>query len=246
MFGAGRAAACRYVRVADRILAAMPPAPHRFVDTLRGVDSPEEFAAPFPGGARADTILFDGTHARFVRAKDGEVRDAMYSGKKKAHAGNTVVMATPDGMTIAISLTYRGSMHAIAITREFLGDLGAFADDVPGADMPEGTRGMVLRVLADSGFQGPEKDLPGAEVVTPVKRPRAGNPPSGRRPTTGWPSPGSAWWRTPSRPSSTTGASRPYARGRSRTLTPSSTSRAGLPTRGSCSEAAPTTTGSRS
>ena len=175
-FGAGQAAVCRYVRVADRTLAAMPPAPRRFVDVLRGVGTPEEFAAPFPGGAKADAMLVDGTHVRFVGAGDGDVRDATYPGKKRAHAGNAVAMAAPDGMTIAIGRTYRGSMHDIAITREFLGDLGAFADKVSGADLPEGTRGMAPRVLADSGFRGPERDLPGAGAVTPVKRPRGGRP----------------------------------------------------------------------
>lgn len=174
IFGIDQAAVCRYIRVADRILATMLPTPHRFMDVLRHVHSQEEFAALFPGGVEADTILVDGTHVRFVRAKDREVRDAMYSGKKKAYTGNTVVMTMPDGMVIAISRTLQGSVHDITITREFLGDLGAFASDVLKADLPKRTRRMMLRVLADSGFQGLDKDLPGAEVVVPIKKPRGG------------------------------------------------------------------------
>ncbi len=174
IFGIDQAAVCRYVRVADRILATMLPAPHRFMDILRHVHSPREFAALFPGGAGADTILLDGTHVRFVRAGDKEVRDAMYSGKKKAYTGNTVVMTMPDGMVIAISRTLQGSVHDITITREFLGDLGSFAEDVLGADLPKGAGRMALRVLGDSGFQGLDKDLPGAEVVTPIRKPRGG------------------------------------------------------------------------
>ena len=174
MFGVDQAAVCRYIRVADRILAAMLPTPHRLMDVLRRVDSPEKFAALFPEGAKTNTILLDGTHVRFVRAGEREVRDAMYSGKKKAYTGNTVIMTMPDGMVIAVSRTYQGSIHDITITREFLGDLGAFADDVLGADLPWRMRGMSLRVLADSGFQGLQNDLPGAKVVTPVKKPRGG------------------------------------------------------------------------
>ena len=174
MFGVDQAAVCRYIRVADRVLAAMLPTPHRFMDVLRHIDSPEEFTALFPEGAESDTILIDGTHVRFVRAGEKEVRKAMYSGKKKAYTGNTVVMTMPDGMVIAISRTYQGSMHDITITRGFLGDLGAFAKDVLKADLPERTRKMILRVLGDSGFQGLQKDLPGAKVVTPVKKPRGG------------------------------------------------------------------------
>lgn len=174
MFGIDQAAVCRYIRVADRILAAMLPTPRRFMDVLRHIGSPEKFVALFPEGAGADTILVDGIHVRFVRAGEKEVRKAMYSGKKKAYTGNTVVMTTPDGMVIAISRTYQGSVHDIAITREFTGDLGAFAQDVLRADLPGRTRRMVLRVLADSGFQGLQNDLPGASVVTPEKKPKGG------------------------------------------------------------------------
>ena len=174
IFGVDQAAVCRYIRVADRILAGMLPTPRRFMDVLRHVGSPKEFAALFPGGAAADTMLVDGTHVRFVRAGDKEVRDAMYSGRKKAYTGNTVVMTMPDGMVIAISRTLQGSAHDITITRELLEGLGAFADDVLKAELPEGTRRMALRVLADSGFQGLDKDLPGADVVTPIRKPRGG------------------------------------------------------------------------
>ena len=164
---------CRYIGVADRMLATMLSTPHRFMDVLRRVGLPKEFVALFPGGAETDTILVDGTHVRFVRAGEREMRDAMYSGKK-AYTGNTVVMTMPDGMVIAISRTYQGSIHDIAITREFLGDLGAFARGVLKADLPKRTRRMVLRVLGDSGFQGLQKDLPGADVATPERKPRGG------------------------------------------------------------------------
>ena len=187
MFGVDQAAVCKHIRRADRILAAMLPTPHRFMDILRNVGSREEFDEMFPEGVVVDTVLVDGTHVRFTRAKDGDVRDAMYSGKKKAYTGNTVLMAMPDGMVIAISRTHEGSAHDITITRELLGDLGTFATDVlgasakdapgapakdaPGADPPKNTRKMALRVLGDTGFKGLDRDLPGAEGVTPAKRP---------------------------------------------------------------------------
>lgn len=152
MFCIDQAAVCRHIRVADLILATMLPTPHRFMDVLRSIHSSKEFAALFPGGAEADTILIDGTHVRFVRAQDEAVRDAMYSGKKKAYTGNTVLMTMSDGMVIAISRTWQGSAHDITITRELVEGLGAFAEDVLKADLPKGTRRMALRVLADSGF----------------------------------------------------------------------------------------------
>ena len=133
IFGIDQSAVCGHIRVADRILAAMLPTPHRFMDVLRHVRPPGEFAAPFPEGAGAGTMLADGTHAGFAKAGDSwlgvccmgrgshgthagfakagdrAVRDAMYSGKKKAHAGSTVILAMPDGMVIAISRTPRGA-----------------------------------------------------------------------------------------------------------------------------------------
>ena len=160
----------------------------------------------------------------------------------------------PDGMVIAISHTLEGSAHDITITRELIGDLGAFgndvlgvsAKDVSGADPPKNTRRMALRVLGDAGFKGLGRDLPGAEVVTPAKRPQVGISSESRGSTTGGCSGRGSAWRTPSRPSSTTATSHPYTRGRSRTLTQSSTSRAGWPTRGLCSGTARTATGSPS
>ena len=40
-----------------------------------------------------------------------------------------------------------------------------------GAGPPKGARRAELRVLADTGFRGLDRDLPGAEVATPVKKP---------------------------------------------------------------------------
>ena len=109
------------------------------------------------------------------------MRDAMYLGKKRAYTSNTVIMTMPDGMVIAISRTLQGSVHAITITGELVGDLGAFAEGVLGAGPPKGARRTELRVLANSGFQGLDRDLPGAEVVTPVKRPPGGELTSAQR-----------------------------------------------------------------
>ena len=87
----------------------------------------------------------------------------MYSGKKKTYTGNTVVVTIPNGMVIAISRTYEGSVHDITITREFLTDLGVFATDVLKADLPNSTRKMIMRVLGDSGFQGLDKNFSGVK-----------------------------------------------------------------------------------
>ena len=164
IFGVDQAAVCRHVRVADRILATMLPTPHRFMDILRRVGSKGAFDALFPSGAAAGAVLADGTHARFDakvprrvavdpvavladgtharfdRAGDKSVRDIMYSGKKWAYTGNTVLMTMPDGMVIAISHTLQGSAHDATITRELVGDLGAFAEGVLGAGPPKGAR----------------------------------------------------------------------------------------------------------
>ena len=71
IFGVDQAAVCMYIRVADRILAAMLTTPHRFMDALRSVGSKGEFDALFPRGAAADAVLVDGTHVRFDRAMTG-------------------------------------------------------------------------------------------------------------------------------------------------------------------------------
>ena len=63
-----------------------------------------------------------------------------------------MLMAMSDCMVIAIGHTLQGSAHDIAITRELIGDLGAFTEGVLGADPPKDARRVELRVLADSGF----------------------------------------------------------------------------------------------
>ena len=190
LFGIDQATSSGYVRLADRVLAGILPAPGKLPEAVRGVDSPEAFAALFPEGAGDTTVVIDGTHVRFVRPLRRGERDPMYSNKKKYPGGNTVVITSVDGPILAVGRTYAGRAHDLTITREFLKALGRFGEmlqgllpDREGAADREGAVAEIMkklskssreriRVLADSGFQGIQKDLPGADVFIPFKRPR--------------------------------------------------------------------------
>lgn len=145
LFGVSQPTVSRLLRTADRILEDILPTPERFLEALRGVDSPRAFVDLFPNGSGKPVIIFDGTHARFARPSRAEERDPMISNKKKFPSGNTMVMTAGDGMIMAIGRTHPGRVHDIVLLRELIGGMGAFGRMLQG--LPPGSdRDVAMRI----------------------------------------------------------------------------------------------------
>ena len=126
LLGIDQSTVSRYLVPARRILDEILPTARKFQAVIKKVDSPQKFASMFPDGTGDQTVLIDGTHVRFTSSADAEKRDSMVSFKKKFPSGNTVVIASSGGLILGISKTHNGRDHDIAITREFIQELGEF------------------------------------------------------------------------------------------------------------------------
>ena len=126
LFDIDQSTVSRCLTLADRILGKMLPTPEKIMKLARDVDTPGAFAGLFPKGAGEAVVIFDGTHVRFARPLKAADRDPMISYKKKYPSGNTVIMVSADGMILGASRTYNGRVHDMAITRDFLEDMGRF------------------------------------------------------------------------------------------------------------------------
>jgi DDE superfamily endonuclease len=107
-------------------------------------------------------LILDGTLISSDRCADkktskkGREIDKWYSGKAHEPAGNVQALAAPGGVPLWVSDVLPGSTHDLTAARELvLPQARPYLKDMP--------------ILADSGYEGA-----GADVLTPVKKPRAG------------------------------------------------------------------------
>ena len=132
MFGINQSTVSRYLILTDRILAETLPTPEKIMNLIKEIGTAKEFARLFPDDTGESVVIFDGTHVRFARPLKAELRDSMISYKKKYPSGNTVIMTSADGLILGASKTYNGRVHDIAITRDFLEDMGQFGKMLQG------------------------------------------------------------------------------------------------------------------
>ena len=124
---------------------------------------------------RVATIT-DGTHTPVERSKDPAWNRATYSGKKKAHTYNTNITISPNKVVIHISDTAPGSTNDLTLLRESPPDFGSLTDAAADPDTPEDERPINIY---DRGYQGIQKDAPGAEVWMGMKRNAGSDPETG-------------------------------------------------------------------
>ena len=132
MFGINQSTVSRYLILTDRILAETLPTPEKIMNLIKEIGTAKEFARLFPDDTGESVVIFDGTHVRFARPLKAKLRDSMISYKKKYPSGNTVIMTSADGLILGASKTYNGRVHDIAITRDFLEDMGQFGKMLQG------------------------------------------------------------------------------------------------------------------
>ena len=98
------------------------------------------------------TLIVDCTEQPIRRPKKNQ--KTFYSGKKKRHTTKTEVIVNGEGKICHVSPPSPGSVHDIKIRKK-------------GIKMPPGQR-----ILADSGYQGQQKEYP--NICIPIKKPRGG------------------------------------------------------------------------
>jgi hypothetical protein len=125
---------------------------------------------------RVATIT-DGTHTPVERSKDPDWNRATYSGKKKAHTYNTNITISPNKVVIHISGTVPGSTNDLTLLRDSPPDFGSLTEAAADPDTPEDERPINI---CDRGYQGIQKDTPGAEIWMGMKRNAGSDPETGR------------------------------------------------------------------
>lgn len=167
IFGIDQSAVSRYLALNRRVLEKILPTAKTIsaaIAKLRESKAVEQF---LPGDKRTDAsgdLWLDGARCPLQRPTDKELQKETYSGKVKMHSINTLFGTNKDGIIVWTSSTQPGSTHDIKMTDEL-------AKIFPSVAV-EG--GVQIRVIADLGFLGMDKRLPGITVLIPEKRPKNG------------------------------------------------------------------------
>ena len=166
IFGIDQTSVCRYLKVMDKILAVVLPTARNISKAMVACETKEEFKKMVPGNDGGDVIA-DGTHCPVRRPSEKTLRRMMYSDKKTRFTYNTTIYTNADGVVIGISKSSVGSTGDITLLREVPMPFGRWVESMRDSSTPEQDR---IRVWVDRGYQGTDKDLPGANLMIPHKR----------------------------------------------------------------------------
>ena len=166
IFGVGQTSVCRYLKVMDRMLAAVLPTAKNVSKEIAACKTKEEFKRTVPGPGGGDVIA-DGTHCPVQRPSEKTIRRMVYSGKKKRFTYNTNVYTSTGGVVIGISRSSVGSTGDVALPREDPMPFGKWAEFMRYSSTPEEDR---ICIWVDRGYQGTGKDLLGATPMILHKR----------------------------------------------------------------------------
>ena len=126
----------------------------------------------------AVAVIFDGMHNKVVRSNtDPDWNKKLDSGRKKTSTYNTMIMVDSSGRIFWISPTVSESTYDLTLLREKLPEVGSLTAAMRDPNTPEGSRPVIV---ADKGFQGLERTLPGAYIYAQYKRHRGSDPETGR------------------------------------------------------------------
>lgn len=99
-------------------------------------------------------VIVDGTDFTVARPGDQDLQRPFYSGKRKTHTTKTIAVCDASSNLMWVTPLVAGATH----------DLTALRD----ANLPDHLAASNLAVLADSGFQGLQHDVP--EIRLPTRR----------------------------------------------------------------------------
>jgi len=110
------------------------------------------------GSYAADMVaIIDATEQRIERSHNYAIQKEHYSGKKKAHTRKTQLTVNEQGRIRDVSNSVPGSLHDISLLRQ-----SGTLERLP----PE------ITVMADSGYQGIQDELPERSVALPYRASR--------------------------------------------------------------------------
>ena len=167
-FGIDQSTVSRYLQFCNRMLAKILPTPHRISREISKCKTADELKEFIPG-KNARTILVDGTHIPVRRSGDAERKNSTYSGKKKTHTYNTTVTSAKNNIILGVGNTVVGKTHDITLFREDPLPFGRWYEKMRDANTPKDER---FAVYMDLGYRGIKKDLLGADVILPHKKPK--------------------------------------------------------------------------
>ena len=180
-------AACKTVEEFKSVVPCISDSSHTHVEKCKTV---EEFESVVPGpdggdvfvdgtlitpsippspvcGPDGGDVFVDGTHCHVQRPSEKTVRRMRFSGKKKQFTNNTNVYTNANGVIIGISKSSVGSTGDITLLREDPMPFGKWAESMRDEATSKENK---IRIWADRGYQGTDKDLPGATLMIPYKR----------------------------------------------------------------------------
>ena len=99
LFGVDQSSVCRYLKVMDRILAAVLPTAKNITKKITACETVEELKSIVPGPDVGD-VFVDGTHCHVQHPSEKTVRRMRFSGKKKRFAN---VYINTGGVIIGMS-----------------------------------------------------------------------------------------------------------------------------------------------
>ena len=168
LFGVDQTSVCRYLKVMDRILAAVLPTAKNISKEIAECKTVEGFKKRVPGPDGGD-ITVDGTHCPVLRPSEKSLRRMRYSGKKKQFTNNTNIYINADGVIIGMSKSFVGSTGDIMLLREDPMPFGRWYEKMCNEDTPKDER---FAVYMDLEYHGIKKDLLGADIILPHKKPK--------------------------------------------------------------------------
>ena len=102
IFGIDPTSVCRYLKVTDKMLAAVLPTAKNVSKEIAVCKTKEKFKRIVPGSDGYDVIA-DGTHCPVRHPSEKTIRRMTYSGKKKRFTYNTAAYTNTDGVIIGMS-----------------------------------------------------------------------------------------------------------------------------------------------
>ncbi|ABK77718.1 transposase [Cenarchaeum symbiosum A] len=95
------------------------------------------------------------------------MREITYTGRRKMHGNNTLVVASTSGITQGISMSVGARMVDAGLLEKYLPELRTLFPSIFDPKTPKNRR---YEIFLDKGFVGAEKHFPGSTVRNPKKR----------------------------------------------------------------------------
>ncbi len=162
LFGVDQSAACRHLKLNERVVGEVLPAPENISGEIAACETDGERKKFVPGKKGGD-LTIGGTRAPRARPSDEAEQREYHTRKNKTHSTNTLTVTNRRAATAHVGETLPGSSNYTVMP-------GGPAEAFPSMADPGTPEEKRARLIGDSGFQGSEKRLPGIVPANPVRR----------------------------------------------------------------------------